>query len=75
MSASARIMRSEAEHHPYWAFELNKGYPCPKHKVALQGLGPSAIHRRSWVFMDHLPWEGVPRFVAPEPLEPQQALF
>ena len=35
-----RIMRAEAEHHPYWAFELNKGYPCPKHKVALQGVGP-----------------------------------
>jgi len=74
-----RIMRVEAEHHPYWAFELNKGYPCPKHKTALQGLGPSAIHRRSWVFMDHLPWGGVPRFVAPSPVEPslryQQQLF
>ena len=55
-----RIMRAEAEHHPYWSFELNKGYPCPKHKTALQGLGPSAIHRRSWVFMDHLSWGGVP---------------
>jgi ribonuclease HII len=74
-----RIMRAEAEHHPYWAFELNKGYPCPKHKAALQGLGPSAIHRRSWVFMDHLAWRGVPRLVPPEPVDPalryQQALF
>jgi ribonuclease HII len=74
-----RIMRAEAEHHPYWAFELNKGYPCPKHKVALQGLGPSAIHRRSWVFMDHLSWSGVPRLVPPEPVDPahrhQQKLF
>ncbi len=74
-----RIMRAEAEHHPYWAFELNKGYPCPKHKTALQGLGPSAIHRRSWVFMDHLPWGGVPRLVPPPPVEPslryQQHLF
>ena len=74
-----RIMRAEARHHPYWAFELNKGYPCPKHKVALQGLGPSAIHRRSWVFMDHLSWVGVPRFVPPPPIDPalrnQQSLF
>lgn len=74
-----RIMRAEAEHHPYWSFELNKGYPCPKHKVALQGLGPSAIHRRSWVFMDHLSWAGVPRFVPPPPIDPalrnQQSLF
>jgi ribonuclease HII len=74
-----RIMRAEADHHPYWAFELNKGYPCPRHKTALQGLGPSAIHRRSWVFMDHLSWGGVPRFVPPPPVEPsaryQQQLF
>jgi ribonuclease HII len=65
-----RIMRAEAEHHPYWSFELNKGYPCPRHKTALQGLGPSAIHRRSWVFMDHLSWTGVPRLVAPAPIDP-----
>ncbi|MGH9273927.1 MAG: ribonuclease HII [Acidimicrobiales bacterium] len=74
-----RIMRAEAEHHPYWAFELNKGYPCPKHKVALQGMGPSAIHRRSWVFMDHLSWGGLPRLVPPPPIDParryQQQLF
>lgn len=59
-----RIMRAEAEHHPYWDFEANKGYPCPRHKVALRGLGPSAIHRRSWVFMDALPWTGVPRLAS-----------
>ncbi len=74
-----RIMRAEAEHHPHWAFELNKGYPCPRHKTALRGVGPSAIHRRSWVFMDHLPWGGVPRFVPPPPVDPerryQQQLF
>ncbi len=74
-----RIMRAEAEHHPYWSFELNKGYPCPKHKTALQGMGPSAIHRRSWVFMDHLSWTGLPRLVPPPPIDPgdrfQQRLF
>jgi ribonuclease HII len=51
-----RIMRAEAEHYPHFAFEDNKGYPCPKHKAALAGWGPSAIHRRSWVFMESMPW-------------------
>jgi ribonuclease HII len=61
-----RIMRAAAEHYPYYGFEANKGYPGPRHKAALQHFGPSAIHRRSWVFMDNLPWTGVPRYVRPE---------
>ena len=56
-----RMMRAEAEHYPGYDFELNKGYPCPRHKAALRAYGPSAIHRRSWVFMDNLPWTGIPR--------------
>jgi ribonuclease HII len=54
-----RVMRAEAEHYPHWGFDSNKGYPCPVHKAALQHVGPSAIHRRTWVFMDHLVWEGL----------------
>ncbi len=62
-----RIMREQAEHYPHWSFDTNKGYPCPMHKAALSGYGPSAIHRRSWVFMDHyVPWPGVPRVIRPE---------
>ncbi len=56
-----RIMREMADPHPAFNFEANKGYPCPVHKAALQALGPSAIHRRSWLFMDHLMWNGVAR--------------
>lgn len=56
-----RIMRAEAECYPGFDFELNKGYPCPRHKVALQGYGPTAIHRRSWVFMESIPWSGIRR--------------
>jgi ribonuclease HII len=67
-----RIMRSSATDHPGYDFERNKGYPCPRHKAALQWLGPTSIHRRSWVFMDHLPWTGVPRSAPPDP---QQRLF
>jgi len=68
-----RMMRAEAESFPGYDFELNKGYPCPRHKVALRGMGPTSIHRRAWVFMDGLPWTGVPRHVRPEP-EPQLEL-
>ncbi len=51
-----RMMREAAEHYPAFNFDNNKGYPCPKHRMALQGYGPTAIHRRSWAFMDSLPW-------------------
>ncbi len=57
-----REMRGSAEHYPHWSFETNKGYPCPVHKAALLGYGPSAIHRRSWVFMEHYnPWTAIRR--------------
>ncbi len=62
-----REMREHAEHYPNWSFHTNKGYPCPIHKWALQAYGPSAIHRRTWVFMDtYVPWPGVPRIYRPE---------
>lgn len=62
-----RMMREASSQFPAFNFEANKGYPCPIHKAALQALGPSSIHRRSWVFMDHLVWNGVKRFYRPEP--------
>jgi ribonuclease HII len=31
-----RLMRAESVHYPGYDFELNKGYPCPRHKMALQ---------------------------------------
>lgn len=62
-----RLMRGMAHQYPGYNFEANKGYPCPTHKANLQALGPSAIHRRSWVFMDHLAWNGLERYHRPEP--------
>lgn len=56
-----RIMRAEATHFPGYDFDLNKGYPCPRHKLALAAYGPTSIHRRAWVFMDHLPWTALHR--------------
>lgn len=52
-----RLMRQWAENFPHWHFDTNKGYPCPRHRMALQGYGPSAIHRTSWAFMpNYVPW-------------------
>src|SRR5690625_4586285 len=56
-----RIMRATSEDHPWWWFDQNKDYPCPRHQASLRGVGPSAIHRRSWAVMDSLPWAGVAR--------------
>jgi len=67
-----REMREHAEHFPQWSFDTNKGYPCPVHKSALVGYGPSAIHRRSWVFMENYnPWTAIRR----TPPAGQAALF
>lgn len=60
-----RLMRSLAPEFPFYNFEANKGYPCPAHKAGLQAWGPSAVHRRSWVFMDHLVWNGLERYRRP----------
>lgn len=70
-----REMREHAEHYPAWSFDTNKGYPCPVHKAALQAYGPSVIHRRTWVFMDHyVPWSGISRVYRPAD-DGQRALF
>ena len=49
-----RMVRKAADY-PVYDFDRNKGYPCPRHRAALAAWGPSAIHRRSWAFMRHLP--------------------
>jgi len=67
-----RMMRAEAEHFPGYHFHANKGYPCPRHKLALAGMGPTTIHRRTWAFMDSLPWTGI---VRTPPVGSQTTLF
>jgi ribonuclease HII len=54
-----RIMRAASGEFPWYSFESNKGYPCPRHRAALRALGPSTIHRRSWAFMAPLVWSGI----------------
>ena len=58
-----RMMERWHRIYPAYAFAGNKGYPCPRHKAALAGFGPSAIHRRRWAFMDDLRWTGQARTV------------
>jgi ribonuclease HII len=67
-----RMMRAEAENFPAYDFHRNKGYPCPRHRMALSALGPTTIHRRSWSYMDDLPWSGIHRS---DPVSAQASLF
>lgn len=54
-----RIMQDLSGDYPWWSFDTNKGYPCPRQKAALQAVGPSTIHRRTWAFMAPLAWSGI----------------
>lgn len=59
-----RHMRAVAESYPYWSLDSNKGYPCDRHRVGLNGWGPSSEHRTSWAFMETMvPWPGAVRRV------------
>jgi len=52
-----RHMRALAPSFPHYEFQANKGYPCWRHKMALQAYGPCVVHRRTWAFMDDLGWD------------------
>ncbi len=43
-----RIMANHAREHPGYGWETNKGYPTPEHYRALNQLGPTPLHRRSF---------------------------
>jgi ribonuclease HII len=43
-----RWMRRSDRQHPGYGFERNKGYGTREHLGALEQLGPSRIHRRSF---------------------------
>lgn len=53
------MMRELSTDLPWYSFDSNKGYPCPKHRAALHLIGPSVCHRTSWAFMEKLPWSGI----------------
>ena len=54
-------MAGLASSFPAFDFEGNVGYPSPSHQRALFGYGLTAIHRRSWSFVDALRWEDADR--------------
>jgi ribonuclease HII len=43
-----RYMRDVAEHHPGWGFEEHVGYSTPEHREAIEEIGISPLHRRSF---------------------------
>jgi ribonuclease HII len=43
-----RYMHRAAERHPGWGFEEHVGYSTPEHRRAIQRLGISPLHRRSF---------------------------
>ena len=43
-----RYMRDVAEQHPGWGFEEHVGYSTPEHRQAIEELGISPLHRRSF---------------------------
>ena len=43
-----RIMADHARDHPGYGWETNRGYPTPEHYRALDRLGPTSLHRRSF---------------------------
>ena len=67
-----RMLRDLARHYPMYDLDRNKGYPCPRHRAALQVYGPSVVHRRSWAFVDDIAFGGVERH---EPAVAQDRLF
>jgi ribonuclease HII len=42
------VMRDLAQHYPSYSWETNAGYPSKSHKEALQNLGVTPHHRRSF---------------------------
>ena len=42
------IMDRMHERYPGYGFDRNKGYPTPEHFAALEALGVTPIHRRSF---------------------------
>jgi len=43
-----RYMRRAAELHPGWGFEEHVGYSTPEHREAIERIGISPLHRRSF---------------------------
>jgi ribonuclease HII len=52
-----RMMEELDREYPGYGFAAHKGYSTPEHRQALQRLGPSAVHRKSFPVMHELQGE------------------
>ena len=43
-----RYMHGAAAQHPGWGFEEHVGYSTPEHRAAIERIGISPLHRRSF---------------------------
>lgn len=43
-----RLMIDFAQEYPGYGWDINKGYATAAHRAAIDGLGPSVEHRRTW---------------------------
>jgi len=50
-----RIMVDLGTEQPHWGWERNKGYGTIAHRLALENLGPGALHRRTFRWSPVLP--------------------
>ena len=55
--ARDHLMAELAESFPAFDLDRNAGYPSAAHQTALRGYGLTPLHRRSWKFVDTIPWE------------------
>jgi ribonuclease HII len=60
------LMDAYDAEYPGYGFARNRGYAAPEHRAALRSLGPSAIHRRTFLHAEpvdadvqDLLWEGI----------------
>lgn len=53
------LMVEYSKRFPLYHFDSNKGYPCPRHREALNKHGPCELHRHSWSFIEGLPDSGI----------------
>ncbi|WP_114951835.1 ribonuclease HII [Sphingosinicella terrae] len=59
-----RLMAEYARDYPGYGWETNKGYGTPEHQRALEALGPTPIHRRSFAPVRQLTLELQPQLPA-----------
>jgi ribonuclease HII len=51
-----KLMTDLADSYPPFDFQRNVGYPSPVHQCALRGYGLTPLHRKSWSYVDGIPW-------------------